>query len=125
MACNHTLVAVDPEDYTQHGGGHVDGEDVVSIGKETNTGNDAGTNMTPAKLSVVNLLEGLATALVGIDDGGGVGGVRLNDGVMQFALLSHCERISAVRVKERGQRRGRLQERKEKKSTTGEGEVVV
>ena len=89
---NHTFVGVDPEDYTQHSGCHVDGKDIVCIGEKTDTSNDTGTNMAPAKLSIINLLESLATALVGIDNGRRVSGVRLDDGVVQFALISHCER---------------------------------
>lgn len=42
-------------DPSKHGRNQVDGENIVRISEETDTGYDTGTNMEPAKLCVVNL----------------------------------------------------------------------
>jgi hypothetical protein len=55
-----------PKGHAQHGGGQVDGEQIIGIGEETNASDDDGTDMSPAERSIVDLGEGLATALIGI-----------------------------------------------------------
>ena len=59
---------IGPEGNSQEGRGQVDGEDIVGIGEETNTGNDDGTHMVPAKGRLVNLGQGETTSLVGVLD---------------------------------------------------------
>lgn len=55
-----------PVDYTQHGGDQVDGEEIVGIGEETNTGDDNCADMVPAKWSLVDFGQGKTSALVGV-----------------------------------------------------------
>lgn len=59
-----------PVDYSQAGGDDTDGEDVVGIGEETDTGDGNGADMVPAKGSLVNLSEGESSSLVGVSDVG-------------------------------------------------------
>lgn len=51
-------------DHAQHGGDEVDSEQIVGIGEETDTGDQTGADVEPAKLGIVNLGKCLATALV-------------------------------------------------------------
>lgn len=51
-------------DHAQHGGDEVDGEQIVGIGEETDTGDQTGADVEPAKLGIVDLGKCLTTALV-------------------------------------------------------------
>ncbi len=49
---------------TQHNGQHRGSEDVVRVGKETDTGNNTGAHMVPAKRRLVNLGQGKSSSLI-------------------------------------------------------------
>jgi len=55
-----------PEYDAQHGGDEVDSENVIGIGEEPYTGDDNGTNMIPAKGSLVDLGKGKTSTFVGV-----------------------------------------------------------
>jgi len=71
---------------SQHGSDQVNGEEIVSISEETDTGNQTGADVEPAELGVIDFAEGFTTTLVelvgvqlvvvgGHDGGEGGGGV--------------------------------------------------
>lgn len=51
-------------DYSQHGSDQVDGEKIVSVSEETNTGDKTGADVEPAELGVVDLGEGLTATVL-------------------------------------------------------------
>lgn len=57
-----------PVDYPQHAGYETNGEDVVSVGEETNTGHDDGADVVPAERSFVDLCKRESSPLVGVRD---------------------------------------------------------
>lgn len=59
-------LSVLPVNDTKHVGDETNGENVVGIGEETNTGDDDGTNVVPAERSLVNLGKSESATLVGV-----------------------------------------------------------
>lgn len=57
-------------DDTQHDGQHRGSEDVVRVGEEADTGDDAGADMVPSERSLVNLGQSKTTALIQVACGG-------------------------------------------------------
>ena len=55
-----------PVDYTEKVGDQTNGEQVVSIGEETDTSHDNCSDVIPAKRGLVDLSKGETTALVGV-----------------------------------------------------------
>jgi len=55
-----------PIDNTQHGRYKTNGENIIRIGKETNTSDNTGANMVPAKRSLVDFGKSQTTSLIGI-----------------------------------------------------------
>lgn len=86
-------------DDAKHDGEHGDAEDIVRVSEEADTGNNTGSDMVPAKGSLVYLCEGETTTLVGVGDvskvivevvEGIVTTARLGDGGGGTSLISHC-----------------------------------
>lgn len=61
-------LCVVPKDDAQHRRHHVDGEDVVRIGEETDPGHDDGADMVPTKGSLVYFGQSKTASLVGVGD---------------------------------------------------------
>lgn len=62
------LLSVLPVNDTKHVGDETNGENVVGIGEETNTGDDDGTNVVPAERSLVNFGKSESATLVRVFD---------------------------------------------------------
>jgi hypothetical protein len=87
-----------PVDDAQHGSHQVDGEDVIGISEETNTGYDNSTNVVPAKWGLIDLGQGESTALVGVDDVSEVIMEVVESGIAALCFQSHGKWWSLVGV---------------------------
>ncbi|RDW23201.1 hypothetical protein B0I73DRAFT_137538 [Yarrowia lipolytica] len=79
-----TVDGLTPVDVSHHGDTQVNGEDIVGISHETNTGDGDGSNVLPAEAGVVNLLQGESSSLVGVLNVSKVVDIVVEGGVSTF-----------------------------------------
>ena len=63
---HYAIVRGPPEDHSQHADHQIDGEDIVGISEEADTGHDDGADMIPTKRSLVDFREGKTSPFIGI-----------------------------------------------------------
>lgn len=86
------LLGVLPVNDTKHVGDETNGEDVVGISEETNTGDDDSANVVPAEGSLVNLGKSESATLVGVFDVSEVIVEVVEGGISTFGSVvgGHC-----------------------------------
>jgi len=82
---------------SQHAGDEVDGEDVVSISKETNTCYDNRADVVPSKRRLVDFGESESSTLVGVCDVSIVVVEVVEGSIAASCLISHVEKAKQLK----------------------------
>ena len=81
---------------TQHGRHQADSEDIIGICKETNAGDDDGTNVIPAERSLVYLRQSQSSALVGVGDMSVIIVEVVKGSIASGRLCGHCQVADSI-----------------------------